>query len=288
MAPKIVITNPDKIFFPKDKITKLEVIEYYKKIAPLMLKYTKNRALTMLRYPHGINEEGFYQKNAPDYFPSWIKRFETKRKEDKEPVHYVVANNVDTLVYIANFGCLIPHLWLSKIDKPNYPDKMIFDLDPENDKSFKKIKETAKKFKKIIEEHGLVPFVMSTGSRGLHVVVPIKRTKTFEEVKKFAQYLAQELIKKDPDNLTLEVRKAKRGKRIFIDTLRNGYGATAVAPYSIRAKPGAPVAFPLEWDELNDAKLTPTKYNIFTIFKRLDKVGDIWANINKSAKTIKF
>ncbi|MDR3646531.1 MAG: non-homologous end-joining DNA ligase [Candidatus Babeliales bacterium] len=280
----VQFTNQDKIFFPDDKITKGDIIQYYDQIAPYMLKYTKNRALTMLRYPHGITQEGFYHKDAPDYFPDWIKRFVDINGEDKK-VHYVVANNAATLVYLANFGCLIPHLWLSKIDKPNYPDRMIFDLDPSDDKSFKRIMETAKAFKKIIEEHNLVPFVMSTGSRGLHVVVPIKRTKTFDEVKKFAQYLAQKLIEKDPEHLTMEIRKNKRGTRIFIDTLRNGYGATAVAPYAVRAKPGAPVAFPLEWNELN-AKLTPTKYNIFTIFKRLDKVGDIWKNIDKQAKAI--
>lgn len=283
---KIQLTNQDKVFFPEDKITKGDVVQYYNEIAPIMLKYTKNRALTMLRYPHGITQEGFYQKDAPDYFPEWIKRFQTKSEENKT-VNYVVANNAATLVYLANFGCLIPHLWLSKIDKPNYPDKMIFDLDPSDDKSFKKIIETAKKFKKIIEEQGLVPFVMSTGSRGLHIVVPIKRTKTFDEVKKFAQYLAQILIEQDPEYLTMEVRKDKRGKRIFIDTLRNGYGATAVAPYAIRAKPTAPVAFPLDWKELDDPKLTPTKYNIFTIFKRLDKVGDLWKDIEKHAKAIK-
>jgi bifunctional non-homologous end joining protein LigD len=282
----VKLTNQDKIFFPDDKITKGDVIEYYNKISSVMLKYTKNRALTMLRYPHGITQEGFYHKNAPEYFPEWIKRWSVKNEEGKT-VNYVVANNAATLVYLANFGCLIPHLWLSKIDKPDYPDKMIFDLDPSDDKSFKKIVETAKKFKKIIEEHGLVPFVMSTGSRGLHVVVPIKRTKTFEEVKKFAQYLAQILIEQDAQYLTMEVRKDKRGKRIFIDTLRNGYGATAVAPYAIRAKPTAPVAFPLDWKELDDPKLIPTKYNIFTILTRLNKVGDLWQSIEKHAKTIK-
>lgn len=283
----IQLTNQDKLFFPDDKITKGDVIKYYNNIAHYMLKYTKNRALTMLRYPHGIKEEGFYHKDAPEYFPEWIKRFIDINQENKK-IHYVVANNAATLVYLANFGSLIPHLWLSKIDKPNKPDKIIFDLDPSNDKSFKKIIETAKKFKKIIEAHGLVPFVMSTGSRGLHVVVPIKRTKTFQEVKEFAQYLAKILIEKDPQHLTMQVRKDKRGNRIFIDTLRNSYGATAVSPYAIRAKPEAPVAFPLEWKELDDPKLIPTKYNIFTIFKRLDKVGDVWKNFDKSARSIKF
>lgn len=283
---QIELTNQDKIFFPKDKITKGDVVDYYLKIAPWMLKYTKNRALTMLRYPHGITEEGFYQKDAPSYFPDWIKRFEVKSEENKT-VHYVVANNAATLVYLANFGCLIPHLWLSKIDKVNYPDKMIFDLDPSNDKSFKKICQTAKKFKLILESQGLNVYVMSTGSRGLHVLVPIKRTKTFDQVKEYAQQLARILVNHDPEHLTMELRKDKRGGRIFIDTLRNGYAATAVAPYAIRAKPGAPVACPLEWKELDDAKLTPTKFNIFNIFKRLDKVGDIWQDFDKNAKSIK-
>lgn len=284
---EIVITNPEKVLFPKDKITKIQVCEYYAKIGTMMLPYTKNHALTMHRFPHGINEEGFYHKNAPDFFPQWIKLFSDVTKEEKV-VNYVVANNVATLVYLANYGCLVPHLWLSKIDKPNYPDCIIFDLDPSNDRSFKLICKVAKELKLILEDHDLVPFVKTTGSRGLHVTVPIKKNRTFDEVRSFANKIAEILIKNDPANLTQEIRKNKRGNKIFIDTLRNSYGATAVSPYAIRAKNGAPIAAPVDWKELDDPKFSPQKYNIFNIFEKISKNGDPWHEFYKHAKSIKI
>lgn len=282
----VEITNPDKILFPKDKITKSQIIDYYNKIGSTMLPYVKDRPVNMLRYPQGITEEGFFHKDAPDFFPKWIETIIIKR-EDGKPIHYVLIQNIATLVYLANFGCLTPHIWLCKKDKLNYPDRLIFDLDPSNEKSFEKIKIVAKELKKLLEAYGLVPFVMTTGSRGLHVVVPLKRTKTFDQVRVFAQEIAKELVNNDPKNLTMEIRKEKRGNKIFIDTLRNGFGATGVAPYAIRAKNGAPIAAPLEWKELDDSKLKSQSYNIFNIFERLQKIDDPWKNINKHAKTIK-
>ncbi len=284
---KVNITNPDKILFPKDKITKSDLVNYYNKIGSIMLHYTKDHPLTMLRFPQGIHQQGFYHKDAPDFFPDWIKKISVERKEEKGKVHYVVANNVATLVYLANYGCITPHLWLSKVDKLDYPDRMIFDLDPSDEKSFKILKETAKKLKKILEDIGLHPFVMTTGSRGLHITTPIKRTHTFDEVKKFAQDIAQIAIQDDPENLTMQVRKEKRGKKIFIDTLRNDFGATAVAPYAIRAIDKAPIATPLKWKELDDPKLTSQKYNISNIFKRINKIGDPWQGFDKYAASIK-
>ncbi len=283
---EVSITNPDKILFPKDKITKGEVVNYYNKIGKIMLPHVKDRLVTMLRYPQGISQEGFYHKDAPDFFPKWIET-KTIKREDGKPVNYVIIENIATLVYLANFGCLTPHIWLSKEDKIDYPDRLIFDLDPSNDKSFGKIKTVAKELKKLLEAHGLVPFVMTTGSRGMHVVVPLKRTKNFEQVRTFAQKIAKKLVDKDPKNLTMEIRKDKRGTKIFIDTLRNSFGATGVAPYAIRAKNGAPIAAPLNWQELDGLKLTSQTYNIFNIFERLKKIGDPWKNINKHAKNIK-
>jgi bifunctional non-homologous end joining protein LigD len=239
----------------------------------------------MLRYPQGIEEEGFYHKDAPDFFPKWIKTLPVEKKEESGTVHYIVANNIATLVYIANYGCITPHLWLSRIDKINYPDHLIFDLDPWDDKHFKLICKKAKSLKKILENFGLNPFVMTTGSRGLHVLVPLKRTKTFDQVRDFAHKIAEIAIKEDPENLTLEIRKEKRGERLFVDIMRNSFGATGVAPYAIRAKPGAPVAAPLHWKEVDNIK-SSQQYNISNIFKRITKVGDPWENIDKFAKKI--
>jgi bifunctional non-homologous end joining protein LigD len=283
----IEITHENKIYFPKDKITKKDVIEYYKKIGPTMITYTKNRPITMHRFPGGITHEGFYHKNAPDFFPKWIKLKKIARKEEKGSVNYVVLNDIATLIYIVNFGCLTPHLWLSKLDKLNYPDRMIFDFDPPSSKYFGLLCKKANELKIILQELGLHPLVMSTGSKGLHVTTPIVRDFTFSQVRTFAQSVAQILIDRDPKNLTLNVRKTERTKKIFVDTLRNSFGATGVAPYAIRAINGAPIACPLKWDELESKNLNPQKYNISNIFDRLKKTNDPWEDFDGYSASIK-
>lgn len=267
-------SNEDRILFPKSKITKGDVISYFQKISKHMLSFMKNHPLTMERYPYGIQEEGFYHKDAPDYFPSWIKTMKMKKK-DGGFTHYVVCNDEATLIYLANQGCLTQHLWLSRVDKIDYPDKMIIDLDP-GKSSFEKVQSTAFLIKEILEELDLTSFVMLTGSSGVHIVVPLSRKQTYEEVRNFAYDIALWLLKKDPQNTTLEIRKNKRGKKIFIDTLRNQLTATAVAPYSIRAYEGAPVATPIDWKEMSDPKLISQRYTIKTVFNRLKKKGDPW------------
>lgn len=281
---EIVITNAQKVIYPKPKVTKQEVVDYYVKIANYMLPYLKDRALSMQRFPDGINGQNFYQKDASDYFPDWIKTYRVKHHSAGN-VDYVVVNDAPSLAYIATQMCLVFHIWLSKIKKSNNPDRLIFDLDPSG-KDFNRVRHAALKLKEMLEDLGLTPFVMTTGSRGLHVVVPLKATENFDYVRKFALNLAQILVDQDPKHLTLELRKDKRLGRIFVDYLRNGYGATGVCPYSLRARPGAPVATPLNWKEVSDKSLKPDKWNIKTIFNRLKK-GDPWRDINKYAKSLK-
>ena len=265
----ISISNQDKVLFPDDGITKADLINYYYSIAPLMLLYVKNRPITMHRYPMGINHEGFYQKNAEDYFPSWVKRIPIKTEEHKT-VNYVVIDKVATFVYLAN------------------PDRLIFDLDPSGKNfDFSLIKKTALSFKKLLEDLDLVPFVMTTGSRGLHVVVPLKGTMSYDVVRPFARSLAQQLVQQDPEHLTVDVSKKKRGKKIFIDYLRNSFSATGVAPYAVRARNHAPIATPLAWDELSDLR-SSDMYTMKTIFKRLEKHGDPWHDIDKHARTLTY
>lgn len=283
----VKLTNEDRILFPKSKIIKSDLIDYYYKVASIMVPHMQNRAITMVRYPNGIDKEGFYQKDMPDYFPDWIKG-KTVKKSEGGSTTYVVCNNAATLVYLANQACITPHLWLSKIDKLNYPDKMIFDIDPPPPgKNFALVRHIALRLKSILEDLGLVPFVKTTGSKGLHVVVPIKRTAPFDTVRAFAQEISQVLVNDDPKHLTLEVRKEKRQGRVFLDTLRNAYAQTAVAPYAVRPKEKAPIATPISWDEVEDPKLASQRYNINNIFKYLDKRGDLWDGISKQAKGIK-
>lgn len=280
----VTLSNEDKILFPKSKITKGDLIDYYDFVASSMLSHVKNRLLSMHRFPSGIQSEGFFQKDAAEYFPSWIKRKAIKKKEDGT-VKYVVCNNAATLVYLANLGCITMHIGLDKIDKLEMPDRMIFDIDPSKN-DFARVKKCAQQLKQLLEHLKLPVFVMTTGSRGLHVVVPLKRVHTFDYVKKFAQQCARLLIAEHPKQMTMEIRKDKRRGKIFIDTLRNAFGQTAVAPYSVRAKEGAPIATPINWNELGRLKISQ-HYTIKNIVRRLNTKGDVWKTIDKHACSLK-
>ncbi len=289
---EVTIGHEDKLYFPKSKITKGELLDYYEHIAPYLLPYIHDRAITMHRFPEGITGEAFYQKNAGEYFPDWIetKKVSNISAESKRDVtSYVVCQNAATLVYIANQGCITPHMWLSKIDKLDYPDVLIFDLDPAGEKvtNFKIIADTAFALKDILEKCNLTAFVMTTGSRGLHVRVPLKPDHTFNEVRAFAKSVAEIIVAQDPEHITLESHKEKRVNKLLIDIMRNSFGATAVVPYAARAHEHAPVATPLEWEELADSKLRSDTYTIKTIFKRLDKIGDIWKTMHKRQESLK-
>ena len=280
----IELTNADKILFPNSKIDKKEFIKYYQKIAPIMLPYIQNRLISMNRFPNGINKQMFYQKDAPDFFPSYILRKNVK-KEGGGIVSYAYITNQAGIVYLANYVC-VPHIWLSAVKKLNYPDRMIFDLDPSSGVKFTEVKWAAKQLHNLLNNLKLPNFVMTTGSKGLHIVVPLKATVTFDLVRKCAQKIAQHLVDSHPKKLTLEVRKNQRGKRIFIDFLRNTWSATSVAPYAIRAKKGAPIATPLQWEELSAIK-TAQHYTIKNIFKRLAQKNDPWEGINSKSIDLK-
>lgn len=280
---KVDITNPDRVLFPKSKITKEELITYYQQIAPLMLPYLKNRPISMQRFPDGIAQEGFYQKDAAEYFPSFIKRKKIPKTDGF--VNYVVCNNAATLVYLANLACITIHPWLSKIDKLDYPDRMVIDLDPSS-KNFNLVRQAALDLKKLFSELGLRSFVMTTGSRGLHIWIPLKRLHDFEFVKQFAHDVARVFESRDPKNLTLEIRKNKRKKRIFIDWLRNMPGATSVSPYSVRPKEHGPIAMPIPWQEVEDKNLSPQRYTMTNVFESLKKRGDVWHGIMSHAQSL--
>lgn len=279
----VEVTNVNVVVFGKSGITKGDLADYYYRIAPVMIPYVKDRALTMRRFVRGIEREGFYHKDAPDYFPSWIKRAEIE-KQDGGAVQYVVAQNQATLVYLAHQYCISMHPMLSRIDKLDYPDTMVFDLDPSGT-DFIDVIQTAYDTKEILESYNLVPFVKTTGSRGLHVVVPLRRTVDFDTVREIARSIACEIVERNPQKRTLEVRKQKRGSKVYIDIARNAFGQTAVAPYSVRARANAPVATPLEWDELHNSKLRSNTYTLKTIFKRLETVGDPWEDMYRHARS---
>ncbi|NGX27791.1 MAG: hypothetical protein K940chlam6_01729 [Chlamydiae bacterium] len=281
---KVEITHPDKVLFPKGKITKKEMADYYGSVARLMVPLIKNRPISMKRYPRGIKGEGFFQKNAPQGMPSWVKTVKVSRKE-KGAIQMILCNDKNTLLWLANQNCIAPHIWLSRIDKPDHPDRLIFDLDPPARKEFSGVVEAAFALRDILEkQHKLKTFVMTTGSKGLHVVVPLKRTRTFDQVRGFARDIAEELAEKEPKKYTTAARKEKRRGRLYLDVMRNSKGATAVAPYSVRPKEGAPIATPISWAELKDSSLRSDSFNIRNIQKRLRK--NPWVGMDHAAKTL--
>lgn len=278
------VSNLDKVLFPHDGITKAELIDYYKQIAPYMLPYMKDRAVTMHRYPDGITHEGFYQKDIGEYFPDWIKRAVISKEGGKNT--YVVCNDAATLVYLANQACITPHVWLSRVDKLDYPDRMIFDLDPGKHNEFSLVRQAALSLHSLLDEHGLRSFVMTTGSRGLHIVVPLDRTTSFDVVRACARYIAEKLIVQDPKKFTLEPRLAKRRGRLYVDVTRNAYAQTGVCPYAVRARDKAPVATPLDWQELKGGRISPDTYTIKNIGNRLERGGDPWKGMMRVRQSL--
>ncbi|MBN1992032.1 MAG: non-homologous end-joining DNA ligase [Anaerolineae bacterium] len=281
----IELSSLDKVFFPDEGITKGDLVDYYRRIADTMLPHLEEHPLNMQRFPDGLDGFNFYQKEVPDYFPDWIGRVSIEVKEEQSKQEQVVCNNPATLVYLANQACLTPHLWLSRVDRLEHPDKLIFDLDPPAD-DFEPVHFAARALRDMLRELELVAFVMTTGSQGLHVAVPLDRQADFDTTRNFARALAEHLAQRNPKRLTTEVRKNKRKGRVFLDYLRNAYGQTGVSPYAARAKAGAPVAAPLEWEELGDSNLHAQSYTIGNIFRRLGQKSDPWAGMRQHAQNL--
>ncbi len=279
----VEITSRNKLYFPESGLTKDDLVDYYQRVAGRMLPYLENRAVMLHRFPNGIEQGGFFQKQVSGYFPDYIERV-TLEKEGGSVTHPVIENAA-ALVYLANQGAITFHTWLSRLDKPDHPDRLIFDLDP-SVRGFELVRFAARAFRDIVKEIGLVPFLMTTGSRGLHVTMPLDRSADFDTVRDFAQDLALLMAQRHPDQLTVEHQKRKRGRRLYLDTARNSYAQTAVAPYSVRARPGAPVAAPLEWKELDDPDLRSDKYNIENLYERLEKRGDPWRDMGQHARSL--
>ena len=279
----VEITHPDRVLFPADGITKRDLVDYYSEVAAVMLPHLRKRPLTVWRYPRGIEEEGFVQQDFADSLPDWVGRA-TVRKERGSVVH-PVAERREVLLWLANQNCITTHGWLSQTGRLDHPDRVVFDLDP-SETDFALVRTTARAVADALEDVGLEPYVQTTGSKGLHVVVPVSGKTDFDTVRRFARDVADLVVADDPANRTVEMRKAKRDGRVYIDVMRNAYAQTAVAPYSVRARSGAPVATPLEWDELNDRGIRPDGFTIRDIPKRLAGQRDPWADMRTHARSL--
>jgi bifunctional non-homologous end joining protein LigD len=279
-----VITHPDKILFPDDGITKGELAAYYEAIAPLMLPHVRRRPVTMERYPAGIDKPGFMQKDVSRGFPEWLERVEVPKKGGT--VHHPLANDKRSLLWLANQNCITPHVWTSRAPELVQPDICVFDLDPSVDEPAK-LRKAALAVRDVLEEVGLASWVKTSGSKGYHIVAPITAEQDHEAVATFAHTVGALLVKRYPKELTQEFSKAERAARIYVDTGRNGYSATFAAPYAVRARAGAPVSAPCEWSEIERGKIAPQSFTLRTMARRIDKAGDVWADMNKRKRSLK-
>jgi bifunctional non-homologous end joining protein LigD len=278
----VEISHPDKLLFPADGLSKADIADYYETVAEWMLPHVRDRPLSLMVFPDGIDGQGFFQKNTPRHYPDWIKRVEAEKRGGT--VNHAVISNADTLVYLVGQNAITPHVWLSRADRLRQPDRVVFDLDPAPGADFAAVRRAARRTGDLLREVGLEPFAQVTGSKGIHVWSPLRRRATFEEVKPFARAAAELLANRYPDELTTEFRKAERGGRILVDVLRNAYAQTAVPPYAVRPRPGAPVATPVAWDELSDSKLRADRWTVSNVLRRLNAKGDPWADIASFAR----
>jgi bifunctional non-homologous end joining protein LigD len=279
----VEITHPDRVLFPADGITKRDLVDYYAEVATVMLPHLKSRPLTLWRYPRGIDEQGFVQQDFGDSLPDWMGRAEVA-KEGGTVVH-PVAERREALVWLASQNCITPHAWLSRKARLDNPDRLVFDLDPSSS-DFAAVRTTARAFAGVLDDLGLASFVQTTGSRGLHVMVPLRADTEFDTVRQFARDVAEVVAADDPANRTVEQRKDRRGDRMYLDVMRNAYAQTAVAPYAVRARRGAPVATPLEWDELDSRGMRPDRFTIRDVPKRVAGQGDPWSQLNRRARSL--
>jgi bifunctional non-homologous end joining protein LigD len=278
----VTISRPDKPLFPCG-ITKADLARYYEQVAATMLPHIRERPLNLERYPDGIEGERILQQRAGGYFPDWIRRVPVRKEGGT--VEHVAAADAATLVYLAGQACITLHPWLSRKDFLDRPDRLIFDLDPSNGKPAE-VRKAARTMAELLRELGLGPWAMTTGSRGYHLTVPLKRRADFNRVRAFARDVAALASRREPRLFTTEQRKAKRQGRILIDVMRNAYAHTAVAPYSVRARPDAPVAAPLHLEELKDAATRPDRWTLKSVLQRLDRDGDPWTQINRHRQTL--
>ncbi|MDX1689864.1 MAG: non-homologous end-joining DNA ligase [Acidimicrobiia bacterium] len=269
----VEIGNPDKELF--DGISKHDLAEHHRDLADVMVPHLRHRPATLRRFPDGIDGDGFFQKRASDHYPEWIRRVETTIEGGT--MTQPVVDDAPTLVYLVDQGTIEFHVGLAQADRPDHPDRMVFDLDPPDDGDVDDVRRVAREIRDVFASIDVDPLLTTTGSSGYHVVVPLDRSAAFDDVRAAARRMADSVAERLPDIATTAQRKDRREGRVFVDYLRNARGQTAIAPYSLRALPGAPVATPIEWDELG--RTDPGSVTFGSLRRRLGQKDDPWADI---------
>ncbi|MFB8348676.1 non-homologous end-joining DNA ligase [Streptomyces niveus] len=263
------IHRPGKVLFPASgggaDLTKADLVGYYRSVARYMLPELRDRPLMLERHPDGVDGPRFMQKNIPGNYPEWARRAEMAKKGGT--VTHPVCDDTATLVHLADQASITFHRWLSRVDRPDFPDRLVFDLDPAED-DFEPVREAALLLGELLGQLRLPATLMTTGSKGLHVIVRLDRAAGFDEVRGFATDVARVLAARAPDRLTTEQRTDARGGRLYLDVQRNAYAQTAVAPFSVRPAEGAPVATPISWDQLKDPEVTARRWTVTNVLEQ--------------------
>ena len=270
------LTSLDKVYWPDEGITKGDLIEYYKTMAPYILPYLKNRPLSLKRNPNGILDDGFYQKDAGELAPGWMKTEAVYAESSDKMVHYLVCNDVKSLLFIANLGCIEMNPWNSVIAKPEYPDYLVVDIDPSEKNTFDDVIDVALVIKKILNKANVEGYCKTSGSSGMHVYIPCNKKYSYDEVRVFAKTVAIRVHEQLPRITTIERSLAKRKKNeIYIDCLQNSIGQTLACAYSVRPKPLSTVSAPLEWKEVKHG-LRPAQFTLKNMHERIIQKGDLF------------
>lgn len=262
---KVEFTNLNKILYPEPKITKAKIIEYYIKKAPMMLDILADRPIVLTRFPDGVDKPGFYEKDAPMGTPSWVETFKRYSETTKRDINYIIVNELDTLVWLANLAALEMHMTLSRKDSFENPDFVLFDIDPEPPANFDDAVDAAMLLKEELEHLGLTSYVKTSGKKGLHAIIPILSKYTFQQTREFVHQIGKHLAEKS-EIIVSEFSKSKDPGTVYIDYLQNSHGRTMVCPYSLRATPQATVSTPLDWEDLKKG-IKLDMFNMFNVAK---------------------
>ena len=279
-----MITHPDKVMFPDDGITKGDLAAYYEAVGPVIVPHLRGRPLTMERYPQGIGAKGFWQKDVSKGFPEWLQRVEIPKKDGV--VNYPVVTDQRSLMWVTNQNTITQHIWISRLPDLNNPDLCVFDLDPSKD-DVKSVRGAAVGLRDLLAELGLPSWVKTTGSKGFHIAVPIDGKTPMGTVVRFANAVGAFFVTLAPNQLTQEFSKVDRRGRIYVDTGRNGFSSTFAAPYTVRARPHAPVSAPCTWEEIERGEIKPDTFTIKNMPARIARMGDLWADMRKRGRSLK-
>lgn len=274
---QVRVTHSDKLYWPKDEITKGDLIAYYRDVAKTILPYLKNRPESLNRHPQGIEGENFFQKDVDHQPPRWVKTTRIHSESPDKDINWLLCQDEATLVYVANLGCIELNPWHSRIGKLDQPDYLLIDLDAKTT-TFEAIIEVAREVRKMLDELGLASFPKTSGKTGLHICIPLGAKYTYEQAKQFDQILMQLVRERLPKITSTERTPAKRKGKVYLDFLQNRRGQTMAAAYCVRPVPGATVSTPLEWREIRKG-LDPHRFTIRTTAKRLEKKGDLWKGV---------